>query len=416
MSRAVARSRSLPGTTARSSTLALPFALATLFAASLAHAQLDGGVLDASVEASVEASGDPLDASVPLDGDLADASVDAGEPDAGAPDAGAPDAGAPDAGPPPTASERAPDTYLPEWLYALIFERAEQAERAAQRAADAQQTGASSRDEANDDAVQVRMVGCDATPAVLGLTLPERAIATPVLFVMWLAFIAVAFALYRLKRTLPDRGLLPRFVRTLELLARITVVVVAVMLAARLLPGWLRPALILSVAAAAIAVGAGAVWMVLPDIVSGLLLVAEARVRPGLFITADEFAGTVEEVGPRVTTLVDAEGHKLTVPNRLLVKSAVHSVDRRWPELHLSLRVPTDRQAAQVRRAVEDAVLCSPQLPPQPELAVARDPADPHVWRIRVRLLDVTHREAFEGQLLERIEEALEAGRPHGPE
>lgn len=376
-------------------------------------AGVDGG-FDAGVPAAPETRPDAgelatveLDADMPEAGPLDGAIEDAGMPDAGEPDAGEPDAGEPDAGP---AMQAAEERTLADRLYGLLFERAERAEEAARRANDraAEPTPVTVNTPPAPDNMNVRVVGCDAGPSLWGL-LPERAVPTGELVLLLLLAGFFWWLLGRMRKPLPERGLLPRLLGAVHLFARVSAVALSLLIATRLLPGWLRPALLLTVAAAAIAVGVGIVWVVLPDVVSGILLLTEERVRRGLWISGDGFEGTVERVGPRVTILHDAEGHRLTVPNRQLVRSAIHAIDRRWPELHLSLRVPTDRPAKQVRRAVEDAVLCSPHLPPDPELSVARDAEDPQVWRIRVRLLEVTHREAFEGQLLERIEEALEA-------
>ncbi len=384
----------------------------------------DAGPPPAAPDAGVEPprAAAQLDAGVPVAADAGDALLallpdgslpDAGPPDAGPPDAGLPDGGPPDAGPVAEAPE---PWWIPDQLAELVLgnEEARRAADDARRAADEARrasTGGSPNVTVTNETppeVSVRVSGCDAGPALLGLTLPETVASTgQLLALLVLALLAIG-ASARLRRPLPERGVIPRALGTIHLFARIAAVALVLMIATRWLPGWLRPALLMTVAAAAIAIGFGVVWVVLPDVVSGVLLVTEARVRRGLWITGEGFEGTVERVGPRVTVLMDAEGHRLTVPNRKLVRSAIHAIDRRWPELQLSLRVPTSRPASQVRRAVEDAVLCSPHLPPDPRMSVARDAEDPQLWRIHVRLLEVTHREAFEGQLLERIEEALE--------
>lgn len=402
-------------------------ALATILAAALlapaaasAQDRMDAGAPGAASDAGAPAprpAPDAIDAAA-VDGAAPSSEVrDAGVADAGAPDAGAPDAGPPDAGPEQGAAAGEDEPSYVDRIYHLLFERAERAEEEARRAED-QLRGRQpvTVNTQSPEEVSVRVVGCDAQPGLLGLTLPERVISTGQLILLILLALLAIWILTRMRRPLPERGLVPRLLGTLHLFARIAVVLLALMIATRLLPGWLRPALLLTIAAAAIAIGFGTVWIVLPDVIAGILLVAEARVRRGLWITCDGLAGTVERVGPRVTVLQDADGHRLTVPNRHLIRSPIHAIDRRWPELQLSLRVPTDRPAGEVRRAVEDAVLCSPYLPPDPRLSVTRDPEDPQVWRIHVRLLEVNHREAFEGQLLERIEESIEASAEPLPE
>ena len=62
------------------------------------------------------------------------------------------------------------------------------------------------------------------------------------------------------------------------------------------------------------------------------------------------------------------------------------------------------------RRAIEEVVLCSPHVPTDPDITVRRDPSDPFRWRVEARVLHARYQMAFEGQLLERVEEALAAG------
>ena len=367
-----------------------------------------------------------LDGGVPLgDGALPfdDAAIPNEVPDAGPPDAG-PDAGPPDAGPPDAGSPRVapPEPASSEWmstLSGLLFERAERAEREAQRAQEelARRSGQpvpTTREPAASQDVPVRIVGCDASPAVLGLDFPEHRISGFGLVLLVLLTLLALYVLDRVRRPLPDRGFVPRVLGLAHLALRLAAVVMVVMLASRLLPIWLRPALLLSIAAVAIAIGFGAVWSILPDIVGGIVLLTEGRLRPGLWIVGDGFCGTVEQVGPRLTLLRAPDGSLASVPNRHLVKAPIHATDRRWHEIEVELTAPPGFDAAHIRRAIEDAVLCSPYIPPNPALSLMRDPSTPERWRLRARLLDASYRPHFEGQLLERIEEALatEAPRP----
>ena len=184
----------------------------------------------------------------------------------------------------------------------------------------------------------------------------------------------------------------------------------------RLLPGWLRPALLLTVGAVAVAVGFGAAWLLLPDIVGGLVLLTERRLVAGQWIAGDSFAGTVEQVGLRLTTLRAPDGSRLTVPNRRLLRSPIRASARRYHEVEVSLRAPGRAPAARIRPAIEEAVLCSPFVPADPALVLARDPERPERWRLRARLLDPAFARRFEGQLLERVEDALRGDDAGGPE
>lgn len=369
----------------------------------------DGGVAAALIDGAVEAPAD--------DGGIGSA-VEV--PDAGPPEV---DASAPssDAG----VLVPAPANGESDWLGVLrelIFERTEEAERAAQRADERldRQESREARDEgavapvrgapeaprsvAED--VAIRVTGCE--PGMLGFDLPERKISTSaLLFLICFALLAI-WLLDRARRPLPERGFVPRLLGLAHLAARAAAVIMVVMVATRLLPGWLRPALLFTIGGAALAIGAGAVWVVLPDVVGGLLLLTEGRLRPGLWVVGDGFRGTVERVGPRLTTLRTPDGARLMIPNRKLVRSSIYASDRRWHEVEVELTVPSGHDAPAVRRAVMDAVLCSPFVPLEPALEVTRDPKDPLRWKVKARVLDATYSDRFEGQLLERVEEGLD--------
>ena len=73
----------------------------------------------------------------------------------------------------------------------------------------------------------------------------------------------------------------------------------------------------------------------------------------------------------------------------------------------MSFRVHSDRPAAVIRRAVCDAVLTSPWVPPLSPPEVSRDADDPCRWHVRTRLLAACYARPFQGQLLERVEDIL---------
>jgi hypothetical protein len=353
----------------------------------------DGG-LGAAGDAGPSAARDAADAGVP-DAD-AEAEAEAFAADGGVP-AEAPD----DAEGAERAAPRAAADDEEEWatlLGELLFERAE---RRAQQAEPRPPLPTEQRE------VAVRLVGCDAAAGTLGLDLPERRVSTVGLVLLVLLALVILWLLDRLRRPLPDRGLFPRLLGLTHLAVRLATVVMVLMIVSRLLPGWLRPALLLSVAAVAIALGFGAVWLVLPDVVGGLVLLTERRLQAGQWVVGDGFEGTVVQLGLRLTTLRAPDGTRLTVPNRHLVRSPVHASARRFHEVEVELIVPSDAPAGRVRRAIEDAVLCSPHVPSEPALALSRDPARPDRWHLRVRLLDVAFAPAFEGQILERVEDSL---------
>lgn len=361
----------------------------------------------------------PLDGEVPaawLDGAIEHedggvlAELDAGPPDAGVP--AEPDAGPPTPEPEPALEDRDRGGMLDYGLEILdrlgMLERQQRegGKRGAVRTA-TDGSGATAAEDEGDEPTRVQIVLDDDLREWLGLAEPERRFSTFGLLVLLAVCVLALFALTRLRAPLPDRGLFPRALGALHLAARLATIVLVLMLASRLLPTWLHPALRLTLAAAAIAIGFGAVWTLLPDVLGGVVLLTEGRLRPGQWLVGEGFAGTIEQVGPRVTVLRGADGALVTVPNRVIVKTAVRASDRRWHEVEVELRAPAGAAADEVRHAIRDAVASSPYVPPDPGLVLSRDPREPDRWRLEVRLLDVRYAAPFEGELLERVEEAL---------
>lgn len=382
-----------------------------------AHAQ-DGGPgtsrapLDAELDGGVPLAA-PDDGGLELDGAVDDGGLDG--PDASAPEMDEPDGGwsAPstDAGTyapsaePTGAAGRADRDFLGvlrEWMWERA-ERESVERELARREAPSVQVPDANRSE------DVRLVLDESVAEWLGFELPERRVSTLGLLVVFLSSLALLALVHRLRRPLPDQGVLPRVLGVLHLALRLSAVVVLLMLSARFLPSWLQPSLLLTLAAVAVAVGFGGVWTVLPDVVGGMVLLTEGRLKPGQWVVGEGFAGAVEHVGPRVTVLRAADGALVTVPNRCVVRSPVRASERRWHEVEVELRTPEGAPASQLRHAIREAVLSSPYIPPDPGLVLSRDPRKPNRWRLRVRLLHVRYAAPFEGQLVERVEEAVAA-------
>ncbi len=212
----------------------------------------------------------------------------------------------------------------------------------------------------------------------------------------------------RLARGFSAEGLLPGLLEGLRLLLRVVAVVFVLVAVGRSLPPSVRPALPWALLAAAAAVG----WSardVLPDLVAGVLLVTERRIRPGRWVGGDGFAGTVERVGLRASTLRDSLGRRVTVPNRHLLSVPLIEGRAVGGEHEVQLRLPEHCVAADVRAALRDAVLLSPWVPPGADPVVLRDPVDRALWTVRAPLLEVRWAARFEGELLERAEELLVA-------
>jgi hypothetical protein len=183
--------------------------------------------------------------------------------------------------------------------------------------------------------------------------------------------------------------------------------ILAAMLVLILGIAWLpNDALPFALLAAALAFG----WSlrdVLPDLIGGAVLAFERRVKPGMWVAGEGYSGVVERVGLRATWLRDASDRRVAVPNRNLVSNPVTSDANLWPTREVTLRVQTDAPAEVVRRALIDAVLASPWTPLTEVPSVQRDGADPAVWLVRARVLDLSFANRFEGELLERAEAML---------
>jgi small-conductance mechanosensitive channel len=224
-----------------------------------------------------------------------------------------------------------------------------------------------------------------------------------------LVAILLASTLRRVRGRLPATGLFPRVLGLLHGALKLLAGVTAVVLVARLLPSWLGSGMTWVLLAAAAALG----WStrdVLPDLVAGVVLTLERRIRPGVWISGEDFSGTVESVGPRATWLRDGRGHRVSMPNRKLLNAPLVSDTAVGTEHEITLRMHASDSAARVRQALRDAVLMSPWVPPRPNPLVLRDADDPDLWHVRAHLLEARYASRFEGELLERAEEVLTRG------
>ncbi len=146
--------------------------------------------------------------------------------------------------------------------------------------------------------------------------------------------------------------------------------------------------------------------------IAGFVLAFERRIRTGMWIRSEDFAGQVESVGIRATLIRDAQGRQVAIPNRHLLRRPVTSDLSHELEQDVLLRIESDAPAERIRLAIRDAVLSSPWVLPGADPIVLRDPDDAWIWRVRSRLLAMRFAVAFEGELLERTEEMLAAYRP----
>ena len=227
------------------------------------------------------------------------------------------------------------------------------------------------------------------------------------LLVFVLLAAALAGAVGRIRDGLAPKGILPTLFAFIHLAARLLVVALVVGFVVRFLPPRMSLVLLLVFAGVALAVGWSARDL-LPDLIAGIVLAFERRVRRGMWLSSKEFAGQVERVGLRASTLRDAQGTEVSVPNRFILGAPISTDSTREREQDVTLRL-AGQSATALREAIIDAVLGSPWVAPRHRPLVYRDPDEPELWRVRARLLESRYGVRFEGELLERTEATLEA-------
>lgn len=146
---------------------------------------------------------------------------------------------------------------------------------------------------------------------------------------------------------------------------------------------------------------------VLPDVIAGLVLMFERRIRKGVWVSGEGFHGTVERLALRATWLRDNQGHRLVVPNRAMVAAPIVYDLGADTEHEVVVRLEGYHDASVVRRCLQDAILASPWTLAGSTPIVLRDPQDPVLWRVRTKLLEPRFAVQFEGELLERTEDLL---------
>ena len=220
-----------------------------------------------------------------------------------------------------------------------------------------------------------------------------------VLFVLALALTGV---LRRVRARFPSEGLIPNTLALAHVGVRLVVMALALAFIVRALPPRLSLVMLLAFAGLAVAIG----WSlrdVMPDLVASMVIAFERRIRRGVWVSGEGFAGHVERLGVRATLLYDSHGNRVMVPNREIVRAPVTAgLEDMARELEVELRIAG--AADDIRAAIRDAVLTSPWVHPDARPVVLRDPSDPTRWRVRARLLEASFGARFEGELLERVE------------
>jgi small-conductance mechanosensitive channel len=76
------------------------------------------------------------------------------------------------------------------------------------------------------------------------------------------------------------------------------------------------------------------------DLVSGIVLLVEQRIRTGDFVTVADISGTVQDIGLRSTCVLTPDGETLVVPNQLLVTSELSNQSHPHRRARLNIEVP----------------------------------------------------------------------------
>jgi small-conductance mechanosensitive channel len=227
-------------------------------------------------------------------------------------------------------------------------------------------------------------------------------------FVALVVMLVALFAVRRGRELLPARGIGPAALRVFEIGLRFVVFLVGVAFFARLLDPLFGDSYRYVLLATALAVG-WSVRDVLPDVAGAVVLFFERRVRPGVWVSGNGFEGVVESRGLRSVWIRHASGDRIGVPNRHLLGSALRVQESLGSVHDASVRLPAGVPAAIARRALVDAVLTSPQVSAKAPPVIRRSGTDPTLWHVRAHLIDGRFAARFEGEILERAEEILEA-------
>lgn len=164
--------------------------------------------------------------------------------------------------------------------------------------------------------------------------------------------------------------------------------------------------------AAAVTVGLGfGLQEIFANFVSGLILLFERPVRVGDWITVSGTTGIVTHIRTRATTVRDADGKELLIPNRLLITSPVvnWTLSDTGIRLTFDVRVSPDADEKDVRQALIEAAYRVTNVSPRPEPTVMLDAATntEHRYRLFVFTNQVELRYEIKDHVIAAIRENL---------
>ncbi|MCB9652695.1 MAG: mechanosensitive ion channel [Deltaproteobacteria bacterium] len=149
----------------------------------------------------------------------------------------------------------------------------------------------------------------------------------------------------------------------------------------------------------------------LRDVVAWLTIGFERRIRPGVWLSGGWVSGQVERIGLRSTVVVGDSGRRVVVPNRRFLEEIVGANAARWAERTMEVRIDSRLSVVALRAILRDAVLSSPWVPVDARPEFVRDSEDGSKWTIRTPVLAPGWGACLEGEIIERVNEAIEAHR-----
>ncbi len=162
--------------------------------------------------------------------------------------------------------------------------------------------------------------------------------------------------------------------------------------------------------AAAVTVGLGfGLQEIFANFVSGLILLFERPVRVGDWITVSGTTGVVTHIRTRATTIRDADGKELLVPNKLLITSAVvnWTLSDRGTRLSFDVRTTPTADESTVRLLLREIAEKDPRVSSHPAPVVVLDGVSNTEQRFKLFVFTnyIENRQELKDALLKNIRE-----------
>jgi hypothetical protein len=225
------------------------------------------------------------------------------------------------------------------------------------------------------------------------------------LVVLTILVVAMTFS-RRVREALSPEGILPSVLAMLHGALQLSMLITLLAIASRVLPAGLAPGGRFLLLAVAVAIG----WSgrdVFSDVVAGVVLTFERRIKGGMWVSGKDFEGLVERRSLRAMWVRDGHGNRIAVPNRKVLGTTIAVQEAPGPIHEVSLRIRGAHVKGAVRQALREAAITSPWVRPETAPTIRQDGRDPDLWHVRAALLEMRFAASFEGDLLERVEDVI---------